>query len=224
MPRVVTVQGSNVRLKEVGVLLDESGGRLIPRPASEPGGDGESGDACGQGRGGVAPDLLPAVLLGGGAMLDQESGGAEDHRGGVEIAEDPVTAKAVGEKDRQRHFIQLEPPPVRPAVHPKVLGESPVGLLSGREVDERAERGLGLSHREEAGRGVAQIPDPDEVVATLVFVPLGGAPRDRERRDEGAREGLVLVGQEDGPTRMEERPPVLERNRFPGMRAPTPLR
>ena len=99
------------------------------------------------------------------------------------------------EQHGEGDLIELDTMPVGFAVNTEVLGEAAVLVLTGGEVDPRAQRGFGVAGRQEGGRAVDEIPHPDQVVAAGILIPLRFAPRDREGGDQRALERFVLVGQ-----------------------------
>ncbi len=115
--------------------------------------------------------------------------------------------------------------PVRRPVDPEVLGESAVGALPGREVDQGAERPVGRAGGEQRLGRVDHVAGPDEMVAAPRVVAARRTPGDRQRGDERTGEDLVLVRQEDRPARAEQSPPILRDAREGGLvrRAAGPL-
>ena len=105
--------------------------------------------------------------------------------------------EAPGEDDGEGDLVELEAAPVGGAVDPEILGKAAVGLLRAGEIDEGAARGLTAAAGQQCGCGLHHVARPHQVIAAEIVVALGLAPGDGGRSDEGAGEGLVLVGEEN---------------------------
>ena len=159
--------------------------------AGEVGRRDEAGDHRRERRVGVAAGLLPALLRRGRPAGHERVGGlAHAGPGGV------VGARELpGQDDRERGLVELHVALVGRAVHVRVLRERPVGLLLVREQPRHGPLRRGAIARRQQRRDLlVLVTRPHEVVAAAALVGVDGeAPGERERGDEGAAVGLVLV-------------------------------
>src|ERR1700722_16004487 len=180
----------DVSLEEVGVLLEELRGGHVTAVAREAGCANQSGDIGGQRRGRVAGVLLPSLLRGGRAVVDQEVSRPQDHRIRIEILEPGALVQPPRQHDRKRDFVELN------AVDPEILRKAAVRTLRACEINESAQRGGDVSRGGQTAHAVDHVARPDEMIAAEVLVALGLAPRDAERSDERAGIGLVFMGEQ----------------------------
>ena len=166
------------------------------RLAGDGRGRGQTGDLVRDGGRGVSTGLLPPLLRGHRAVGHKIVGGPCDVarvEGRVELAGLP------GQDDGEGGFVQLHVGLVGSAVDRRVLREMPVReLLPGEQPVHRAcGRGV-VSGREQGADLLVFVASPDEVVAVAAASGPGGVdrlpPGKRQRCDEGAPLGLVLVG------------------------------
>ena len=162
--------GFDMAFEKIGVLLEESGGRPVSPFAGEGGRADERRDVGGDGGRGVAAGLLPPLLLGRGSVEDQVARRPHHHRIGIEVPEIALAQQAPRQEDGERDLVELDPPPVRLAVDPEVLGKPAVLVLADGQVDQGAQRRLGVPRGEEARGRVDHVPRPDEVVSPAVVV------------------------------------------------------
>ena len=162
------------------------------------GGGEEGGDLGGHGEGGVAGGGLPAILLGEGAVFEEEAGDGVDEGAGLEAVEGVFAAELVGEQDGEGDAVHLDGAEVGCAVEPHVLAPAAVGVLGGAEIEEGGAGAAGVAGGELAHGGLAEVARPEDVVAADVGVGAGEAPGEGEAGDEAAGEAFGLVGLEDG--------------------------
>src|SRR5260370_322106 len=108
-----------------------------------------------------------------------------------------MTAKAPGEKYRQRHLVELGRRPVRGAVQIPVLVPAPIGTLARLQVTEGAKGGGAAARVEQRRRSATQVARPHEVVG-VVAVVVGLPPRRGGRSDERSRVRLVFQTPQHG--------------------------
>ena len=200
--------GFDVAFEEIGVLFEESGRRPVSPFAGEGGRADQRRDVGGDGGRGVAAGLFPPLLLCRRTVEDQVPRRPHHHRIRVEVPEVPLAQQTPRQEDGEGDLVELDPPPVRLPVDPEVLGKPAVLVLADGQVDQGAQRRLGVPRGEEARGRVDHVPRPDEVVSPAVVVPLRFPPRDRQRGDEGPGEGLVFVGEKEAVTPVIEVPAV----------------
>ena len=126
-------------------------------------------------------------------MVDEIAGRFQHHRIRVKVLQSLGSMKAPGENNREGGLIQLDAAPVGFAVDPEVLVEAAIFLLGAGQIDEGTERDLRIAGREQTGGTIAHVPCPDQMVAAHVAVAHGLAPRNAQRRDQGAVVSLVLM-------------------------------
>ena len=168
----------------------------LARPVAAPAGDlgrrHQAGDLRGGRRRRVAAGLLPALLRRRRPRTHQRV------RGLAHAAPDAVVRapQLIRQDDRERRLVELDVALIRLPVDLRVLRERPVRLLLVREQPgHRPVRRGPVTRREQAGDLVVEVTRPHEVIATAALVGVHGEPpRQRQRRDEGAAERLVLVG------------------------------
>ena len=165
-------------LEEVGVLLDKGGRRLVAGAWENPAATVRAAMQVASVEGEYPETSSQRSCWVAGPCSRRNRAARSTPRVGSKSRRAWCRRRASASKMGRATSSSWSPRQVRAAVHPEVLRKPAVRLLPGREVDERSERGLGLSGGEEAGGGVAEVPDPDEVVAALVFVALGGTPGD----------------------------------------------
>ena len=124
-----------------------------------------------------------------------------------------------GEQDREGHLVQLHPVPVRLTVQPEVLVEPTVRSLRGRQINQRAQRCLGVPGGQQPAGAVDKVAGPDQMVAAEFLIPLRVSPGDAQRRNHRPRVRLVLVGQQQALTSVVESAAVL-RHTFQGQEVP----
>ena len=78
-------------------------------------------------------------------MLDEIAGCLEDQRIRIEILQRPGFVQAPGEQDRHGDFVELDAVPIGLAIDPEVLVKAAVLVLRASEIDERAQRHLGVA-------------------------------------------------------------------------------
>ena len=200
--------GFDVAFEEVGVLFEESGRRPVSPFTSEGGRADERRDVGGDGGWRIATGLLPSLLLGRRSMEKEVAGRPHHHRIGVEVPEVAFAQQAPRQEDREGDLIELNPPPVRLAVDPEILGKPAVLVLADGQVDQGTQRRLGVPRGEEARGRIDHVPRPYEVISPTVVVALGLSPRDRQRGDEGSGVRLVFVGEKKAVTPVIEVPAI----------------
>ena len=148
----------------------------------------QAGDLAGDRGGGVARLVLPAILRRprrGVAVLleaDQEVRGALDVRPRRGVA----APELVGQHDRERDLVELQPAPEGRAGRRRVLRERAVGLLLLVEQEVQGATGAGgVAVGDQGGGDLVEVARPDQVVraARRLAAP---DPRHRGRGDVGA--------------------------------------
>ncbi len=179
------------RVEQVGGVLVEA------EPFRDRGGQHQGRDLDRQREGRIAAVLLPPVLTGRRAVLDQVAGRLPHHGPEpvkVALAQCAFLVGLLDEDDRERRFVHLDAVPVGFAVEPHVLRPVTVLLLRGLQVGEHV-AGIPVGpDGQQGGRRLDEVARPDQVVAAQVAVALGGTPGDRQAGDQAALEGLRLVG------------------------------
>src|SRR5665213_19332 len=105
----------------------------------------------------------------------------------------------------ERHLIQLHPFPERLAIHPEILRKAAIFLLSRSQIDQSAQRRIGIAGRKQSHGALYHVTGPDKVITALaLFVVARRAPGNRERCDKRAPKQLVFVSQQQVVTRMVE--------------------
>ena len=180
-----------VALDPVGKLLEKYGqlspswARAISAAQISPPDDGR------ERRRRIAGVLFPALLVGNGRVLDQETRRAFDERENVQLP----SALAF----HRRHARTMGnatssscSPPVGPAVYPEILGEAAIGLLRARQIDQSPASRFRAPHASRR-RPSAPCPGPHQVIAAQVVVAVGIAPGNGCGGDKCAGEGFVFV-------------------------------
>ena len=119
----------DMTFQKIGVFLQVFRGRLIASFARKAGGADQSGNVGCQRGGGIAADLLPALLRSYRAVPDEVSSRPQDHRVRIKILQGVLAFEPPGEQNGKSDFIELDSPPVGLAVNPEVLGETSALLL-----------------------------------------------------------------------------------------------
>ena len=180
-----------VALPRVGHTQPEAGAVLVAAPAGEVGGRHQPGDHRRQRRARVAAGLLPAFLR-RRRPARHERVRRLAHAGPRRI----VGARELpGEDDREGGLVELDVALVGGTVDVRVLREGPVGLLLVREQPRDGAVGGGaIAGGEQRGDLLVEVAGPHEVIPAAALVGVDRKPpRQRERGDEGAAVGLVLV-------------------------------
>ena len=73
-------------------------------------------------------------------MADQISSRARNHRVRIKILKSVLPLDLPGEKNWKCDFVELDSPPVGPAINPKVLWKASVLQLRDCQVNERSQR------------------------------------------------------------------------------------
>ena len=131
--------------------------------------------------------------MGNRTIADEISRSLADQIERIELGQSLLTVKTPCQQDRKSDLVELDAAPVGISVNPEVLREAAICALGDGQIDERAERGGRITRSEQSGCAIDHVASPDEVVTALIVVTLGLPPWNRERRDEGAGEGFVLV-------------------------------
>ena len=186
----------DMTFQEIGVFFQVFRGRLIASFASKACGADQSGNIGRQRGGGIAADLLPALLRSHGAMADEISSRPHDHGVRVEVPQGVLTFEPPGEQNGESDFIQLDSPPVGLTVNPEVLGETSALLLRDIQIDQRSYGCGAIAGGQHRIRAVDHVARPYQVVTTLIFIADGFSPWNGERGDKSARIRLVFVSAE----------------------------
>jgi hypothetical protein len=97
--------------------------------------------------------------------------------------------------------------PIWRAVDPRILWEGAIRFLDAGQSKQRTHWRSGVPSGQQRAKALDQIPRPDQVIATRVFVGLGLTPGRRKRRDKRPLKVLVLMGQEHAVAQAVERAP-----------------
>ena len=119
----------DVTFQEVGVFLQVFRCRVIASFASKAGGADQSGNVGRQRGGGIAANLLPALLRSQWAMADEVGSGPQYHGVWVKVLQGVLASEPPCEQNGESDFIELDSAPVGLTVNPEVLGETAVLLL-----------------------------------------------------------------------------------------------
>ena len=172
--------GFDVRVQKIGVLFQECRSGLVAPLAEQAGSADQSSDVRGERGRRIATHFLPALLLSDRSMADQISSRPRNHRVRVKILKSVLPLELPGEKNWKCDFVELDSPPVGPAINPKVLGKASVLLLRDCQINERAQRRNTITGSEHGRSAVDHIAGPDQVISAVVLVTLCFSPGNRE--------------------------------------------
>ena len=166
----------NMTFQEIGVFLQVFRCRVIVSFASKACSADQSGNVGRQRGGGIAADLLPALLRSQRAMANEVSSRPQYHGVRVKVLQGVLASEPPGEQNGKSHFIELDSPPVGRTVNPEVLGETSVLLLGNTQIDQCSQGCGTISGGQHRIRAVDHVPRPYQVVTTLVLIAYRLSP------------------------------------------------